>query len=107
MGVFDFEKSHRDDGRTIIIDHNCVWKRVPRVRLRPSDYKRHCGIVTGDGRGRAVDRTVDRLIIALYSRKTRPDTFVQVYSDGIYLFFSPGTDRRRHACLSRVICPPT
>lgn len=85
-GGFDFEKSHRDDGRAIIIDRNCVWKRVPRARPRALDYKRYCGIVTGDGRGRAVDRTVDRLIIALYSRTKPPDIFASLFRRYLFIF---------------------
>lgn len=85
-GGFDFEKSHQDDGRAIIIDRNCVWKRVPRARPRALDYKRYCGIVTGDGRGRAVDRTVDRLIIALYSRTKPPDIFASLFRRYLFIF---------------------
>lgn len=80
-----------------------------RGRRRRRDYKRYCGIVTGDGRGRAVDRTVDRLIIALYSRTNAARRIRKSIRTGFIYFFHRGqiVGRRRHARrLSHVICPP-
>lgn len=77
-------------------------------RGRRRDYKRYCGIVTGDGRGRAVDRTVDRLIIALYSRTNAARHIRKSIRTGFIYFFhrEQTVGRRRHARLSHVICPP-
>lgn len=58
----------------------------PGETVGAPDYKRYCGIVTGDGRGRAVDRTVDRLIIALYSRTTRPEIYASLFRRDLFIF---------------------